>query len=125
MFFSKVKSGIKMIPETVTKFTNKLNWLAVSTCCYLHAAPQSVYASDTNYKETMSGILTQFIDIIGDIFIALGILLGTYAIGQLVLAFKNEDADSKSRAATLLVVAIVLIAIKPIINTLGLTNYLK
>ena len=77
-----------------------------------------------NYAQTISGILGGFIDIIGTIFVALGIILGAYSVGQLVLAFKNEDSDSKSRAGTMLVVAIVLVAIRPIINSLNLLQYL-
>ena len=37
-----------------------------------------------------------------------------WAIGQLVLAFKNEDADSKSRAVMVLAVAILLMSVKQI-----------
>jgi hypothetical protein len=36
---------------------------------------------------------------------------------MLVLAFKNEDADSKSRAMMMAVVSIVLISIKTILNS--------
>ena len=45
------------------------------------------------------------------IFKYIGWLLLAWGIGQLVLAFKNEDADSKSRAMMLIVVAIILTVI--------------
>ena len=74
---------------------------------------------------TVGEILERMIDIIGMIFVAVGIVLAVYSVGQLVLAFKNEDADSKSRASTLLVVAIILIAFPAVIDFLGLTEYLS
>lgn len=83
-----------------------------------------VFASGGNPTATVSEILERMISIIGMIFVAVGIILAIYSVGQLVLAFKNEDADSKSRASTLLVVAIILIAFPALINFLGLTEYL-
>lgn len=70
-------------------------------------------------------ILENILDIIGTIFIAVGIVLAAFAIGQLALSFKNEDADSKSRASMLLVVAIVLVAFRPLVDQLGLLDYLN
>lgn len=54
------------------------------------------------------------------IFKYIGWLLLAWGVGQLVLAFKNEDADSKSRAMMLLVVAIILTSLGTIFNGLGL-----
>lgn len=50
------------------------------------------------------------------IFKYIGWLLLAWGIGQLILAFKNEDADSKSRAMMLLVVAVILTVIGNIFN---------
>lgn len=50
------------------------------------------------------------------IFKYIGWLLLAWGVGQLVLAFKNEDADSKSRAMMLIVVAIILTSIGTIFN---------
>lgn len=69
-------------------------------------------------------VLEQMIDIICKVFKYVGIVLAVYSIGQLVMAFKNEDADSKSRATTMLVVACVLIGIKTLVDQTNLTNYL-
>ena len=41
------------------------------------------------------------------------------------MAFKNEDADSKTRAGTMLVVAIVLIALPTIVQGLKLIDKIK
>ena len=64
------------------------------------------------------GMVSTLIDIICKIFRYIGILLAVWAVGMLVLAFKNEDADSKSRAMMLLVVSIILIAIDSVVDLL-------
>lgn len=72
--------------------------------------------------DEIKDILNQMVGIVGLIFQAVGVMLSVYSVGQLVLAFKNEDADSKSRASTMLVVGICLIAIPTLINNLGLVD---
>ena len=73
----------------------------------------------------LGGLLNEMINIVKAIFVAVGIILLVYSIGQLTLAFKNEDADSKTRASTMLVVALVLIAFPGFIEALDLTQYLN
>ena len=43
-------------------------------------------------------------------------LLLAWSVGMLFLAFKNDDADSKSRAMMMMIVSIVLIAFKTILG---------
>lgn len=76
----------------------------------------------SNYVTRIRTIMNNMVTIVGVIFQAVGAILSIYAVGQLILAFKNEDANSKSSASTLLVVGIVLIAVPGIITTLGLVN---
>ena len=52
------------------------------------------------------------------IFQYIGILLLAWGVGQLVLAFKNEDGDSKSRAIMLILSSIVLMSIGTIVKGL-------
>lgn len=59
-------------------------------------------------------MMTNLITIVCDIFRMIGAVLLVWAIGQLVMAFKNEDADSKSRAMMVLVCAILLISVKSV-----------
>ena len=73
---------------------------------------------------TVKEILDKMIKIIGMVFVAAGILLAAYSVGQLAMALKNEDADSKTRASTQLVVSIVLIALPSIIDGLDLLSYI-
>lgn len=73
-------------------------------------------------EDTVKDILEEMISIVGLVFSAVGVILAVYSVGQLVLAFKNEDADSKSRASTMLVVAVILIAFPAIVNGLDLVD---
>lgn len=84
-----------------------------------------VFASETGADATVRDIIGNFVGIICMIFQAVGVILGVYSVGQLVMAFKNEDADSKTRAGTMLVVAIVLIALPTIVQGLKLIDKIK
>lgn len=64
-------------------------------------------------------IVKQFLAYTVDIFVCIGALLGVWSVGQLALAFKNEDADSKSRAMMMLVVAAILIGVKVLANPIA------
>lgn len=84
---------------------------------------------DPAFAKDSSDIIVEVLDkmltYIGIIFVAIGIVLTAYSIGQLLMAFKNEDADSKSRASTLLIVGVLLIAMPFIINSFDLTQYIE
>jgi hypothetical protein len=72
-----------------------------------------------------SALMNKLLDVITTIFLYIGVLLLAWSIGMLVLAFKNEDADSKSRAMMLLVVSVVLIGLDGILNLVGIRNLIK
>ncbi len=61
-------------------------------------------------------IIGKVLGIVLKIFMYIGIVLLVWSIGMLILSFKNEDADSKTRAIMLLIVSIVLIALKPLVD---------
>ena len=63
-----------------------------------------------------TAIIGSVLGIVMDIFMYIGIVLLVWSIGMLILSFKNEDADSKTRAIMLLIVSIVLIALKPLVD---------
>lgn len=74
---------------------------------------------------SIADILGDFVSIISTIFQAVGVILGVYSAGQLIMAFKNnDDADSKSRAGTMLVTAIALIAFPVVVDKLDLVGRL-
>lgn len=59
---------------------------------------------------TASALIGNIIATILDVFKYIGIILLCWACGQMFLAFKNEDSDSKSRAAFVIVASVLLIA---------------
>lgn len=65
-------------------------------------------------------IVGNIIGIIIDVFFYIGVLLACWSVGMLVLAFKNEDADSKSRAMMMLVCSVCLIGIRTFLGSNGI-----
>lgn len=76
------------------------------------SASSSASAGGASAKTLVQNLLSY----VFAIFKYIGWLLLAWGVGQLVLAFKNEDADSKSRAMMLIVVAIILTALTTIFN---------
>ena len=104
----KVKKQILMMSALLCVMT------LVATVC-------PTFAAGVEGAAQIKEIVDKMVSIIGLIFRCVGVILAVYSVGHLILAFKHEDADSKSRASTMLVVAIVLIALPSIINGLNLT----
>ena len=63
-------------------------------------------------------IIGSILGIILTIAMYVGVVLLTYADFQLVMSFKNDDAEGKSRATQLLVVSAVLIGLKKLMSVL-------
>lgn len=116
--------GIEMEPQKEGRVWKAFTTIYFTVFLMAVFTMVQAFATSGDSAATVSAILQQMIDIIGMIFVAVGIILAIYSIGQLVLAFKNEDADSKSRASTLLVVSIILIAFPALVEGLGLLDYL-
>jgi hypothetical protein len=66
--------------------------------------------------KSASEMVNTLLSYIFGIFFWLGILLLAWGVGQLVLAFKNEDADSKSRAMLVIMAAILLTLVGAIVQ---------
>lgn len=79
-------------------------------------------AADIDGKEEITKMLNGVVDVISLIFSAIGIVLFIYNLGTLVMAFKNEDGDSKSRASSNLIVAVFLIAIGVVLDMVGIND---
>ena len=91
----------------------KLRNLLVPMMSFAPVSAVAVSSADTN--DTTGNIVARILNkVVLPIFMWIGIILLAWAIGMLVLAFKNEDADSKSRAIMLIVVSVVLIGLRPI-----------
>lgn len=82
-------------------------------------------STTTTNNDPAATVLGKMIELIEKVFKYVGVILAVYSIGQLIMAFKNEDADSKSRATTMLVVACCLIGIATFVNTTNITSYLN
>ncbi len=77
-------------------------------------------AMQANADGKAGTIVSNLLGYVFGIFFYIGIMLLAWGIGQLVLAFKNEDGDSKSRAIMLIIASIILMGISQIFNGLGL-----
>lgn len=94
-------------PEEITKISRAFMTLIVSM------ESMQMYAM----AGSMDNMFQDLIGTVCKVFFYIGAILLVWAIGQLVLAFKNEDADSKSRAVMVLVTAVLLMSIRTIYNT--------
>ena len=102
------------IKNFLAKHNNKESKIAVT------AAAVAIATSVGSFAGTASDAVTNLLGYVFGIFFYIGIVLLAWGIGQLVLAFKNEDGDSKSRAIMLIIAAIVLMSVGGIFNGLGL-----
>ncbi|MCC2254573.1 hypothetical protein LKD70_09110 [Ruminococcus sp. CLA-AA-H200] len=82
---------------------------------------RSVFAA----QAIVADLLENAIEQLGTIFIGVGILLLAFGIGQMILGFKNDDPDTKQRAATLCIVSAFLIAFPQVVETFDLLSYLQ
>lgn len=99
-----------------------LKIVAGSTASAALVSTSFAFASGTATTGTAEGLVKNMSSYVFAIFKYIGWLLLAWGIGQLVLAFKNEDADSKSRAMMLIVVAIILTVIGTIFKgVMGIT----
>ena len=79
----------------------------------------TVYATATEGTEnTMNQVMGNVLNVVFTVFKYIGVVLALWGAGALIMAFKNEDADSKSRAIMSLVVGVALVALKSLFSTL-------
>lgn len=102
-------------PSDVTKISQSV----VMAGTAIMTSPLFVMA---NPEVDINGMFTTLIGTVCQIFFYIGAILLVWSIGQLVLAFKNEDADSKSRAIMVLVCSLLLMSVKTIYNQVAPTN---
>ena len=91
---------------------NKRDFIIASTTITSMMLAPTAFAAQTARKVLLmiSKILT--------VFSYAGILLLVYAVLSLILAFKNEDAESKVNAITQISIAIVLLTLSGTVNAL-------
>lgn len=113
--FDKVKSS--------TKSAKRICATASASAVVASATTLGFAGSGPTTAVNPANVVKNIIKIVFDIFFYIGLVLLAWSIGMLVLAFKNEDADSKSRAIMLLIVSAVLMGIKFLFNRLGIAGF--
>ena len=101
------------------KFLNNTKFKSIVNKCQTTAIAVSIAAFPViNAYAGANELVSRIIGTIGNIFQLIGAILLCWSIGQLVMAFKNEDADSKSRAALVMVSSVLLVTMPTILTAL-------
>lgn len=66
-----------------------------------------------------------FINLVANIFQVIGFVMIVFASGQLIVAFKSDDPDSKVRASYTLLAGVGLVILPTILTGLGILNQSK
>lgn len=104
----------------MSKMKKVLAVALVVSCIFAIACPMLLAAPvDSTVADTAMSTIIGFVF---KIFGYIGAVLGVWGIGSLILSFKNEDADGKSRAIMLLGAAILLLSLKSIITASGILS---
>ena len=72
------------------------------------------------YADELNDVMKNVETIVKTMFKAIGFVLVLWGAGQLILAFKNEDSDSKSRAIMSIVAGVALYGFASVATKLGL-----
>ena len=75
-------------------------------------------ADDIQVDNTGSKLVLEIVAIICYIARIIGVILLVWGVVQLILAFRNEDADSKTKAAMTIVVAVILFSLSFLLKPL-------
>jgi len=112
---SKISNFLSKSKEKVKKARNAIT-VGLGTVALSTSTAYAALGDGLNADTTMKNIIGQVLNIVRYV----GVLLLVWAVIQLVLAFKNEDGDSKSRAAMMVGIALVLIGMKSVLQAIGL-----
>lgn len=91
-------------------------WLSASLFVMTLAMTTTFCANAPDTDQVMNGV----IDIIFEVAKYVGIVLAVSGIFQLILAYKDDNADGQSRAVRLVVVALVLLGLETLVGLTGL-----
>lgn len=114
---TKLQQKRETLTDKVNRFFSYGEVVRITQCMLtagisLTAMPMFAMAGADQMFGTLIGYVCK-------IFFYIGTILLVWAVGQLVLAFKNEDADSKSRAVMVLVCAVLLMSIGSIYDAVA------
>lgn len=99
--------------KCISKYFTKRN-LIILSCAMLLFPVMTMCVPTTD--QVMKGV----INIIFEVAKYVGIVLAVSGIFQLILAYKDDNADGQSRAVRLVVVALVLLGLKTLVQLTGL-----
>lgn len=93
--------------------------IIASTACSLTALTPAAHASSNEAaQKTAVGYILLLIDSLMSIFFYAGLVLLVWSVISFIIAFKNEDADSKVQAISQIAVAIVCVTLSGTLNAL-------
>lgn len=81
--------------------------------------------ADGETQTQLWSTITPFINLIANIFQVIGLVMIVFASGQLIVAFKSDDPDSKVRASYTLLAGVGLVLLPIILKGLGILNKSK
>ena len=124
MYNLKEKVNEKIIQGMVWLDHNKLEKSAMAAPVVAALSVVSAFATGNGNSaaQKVQDTLSKFTSIIYLVFQGIGFILAIYAAGTLIMAFKNDDPDSKIRSGTMLIIAIVLLLFPTVISQLGILS---
>lgn len=115
----KERINKKAIEGMVWLEHNKVEKAAMAAPVVAALSVVSAFAANDAASEVQS-ILENFTSVIYLVFQGIGFILGVYSVGTLIMAFKNDDPDSKIRSGTTLIIAVVLLLFPTVVSQLGI-----
>jgi hypothetical protein len=117
------------LTKTSVKLTRKeRNIIIAATVAMAIAAvllALNVPFAAASWSSGMSSILKSVIDTLGKIGLAVGAVVLLWGVLQLIMAFLQQNPDSKTSASTTIAVALILINAKSILESLHVEKLFK
>lgn len=110
---------------TKIKASQKITKLVIGACATL-GLPITAFASNnetppSSSTKTSDDIITTIGDYAFTIFKYIGFVLLIWGTGQFVMAYRNDDSDSKIRAIMCVAVGAILFGLKAAFDTFGIS----
>lgn len=95
----------------------KLKYAWLSCLCFLFNA--NMYAYATSAGNEAADALMDLLDLLMGFVQGAGFVVFAFGLGKMILAFKDDNADSKAKSSMVLMGGLFCIVIKPILIVLG------
>lgn len=120
-----MKNLFKSIKTSTIKAGQKVGTALATAAFTAQNIMLNAYADDITVNTEdidTAALMGKIVGTVLSIFQWIGVLLLVWGVGQLVMAFKNEDADSKSRAIMMIVSSALLIGLKALLTAIGIIS---